>query len=36
MSKVLKRDPEGLQGQFEMAESREYILVRNVNSYLGA
>ena len=36
MSEFLKRYPEGLQGQFGMAESQEYILVRNVNSYLGA
>jgi len=35
MSKFLKRYPEGLKGQFGMAESQEYILVRNVNSYLG-
>ena len=36
MSKFLKRYPEGSQGQFGRAESQEYILVRNVNSYLGA
>ena len=32
---VSERYPEGLKDQFGMAESREYILVRIVNSYLG-